>query len=288
MYLKYDKGHAKTTITRVRAVNRRFFRKAGITTFHDITKEVTLDFFRRGRRELEWKPNTFATYLSSLEVFMKWLVKYGYLTQTFLETIEKPKQGKRHPKRLHKDEAIRWLRYVKNFPYQHGGEFASKRNHAIYATFLYTGIRRMELANLEMRDFNLQAMELKVRSGKGDKDRVIPLCYTYIEILQEYLDIRKKYRKTCAEVFTSIKSNKGLTIPSLINIQQRLNKTAPVPCTFHQLRSTFATLMAEGNCEPRALQAMMGHASLETTMGYVDVTTTHLKAQIVRHPLNRA
>jgi site-specific recombinase XerD len=286
VYLSYTKGLSNNTVIRAKMVNAMFCRNTGINQFENITQKVVEDFFQNGRVKLEWKPSTFDTYHKTIMYFFRYACKQGYLQENNAEGIERPKMHKSLPRSFHQDKAEAWLRYVKNYPYNWHQVFCSKRNHAIYATFLFTGLRRSELCRLEMEDLDLKNRELKVIEGKGKKDRVIPLCFAYINIMREWLEIRNKYRKKCPNVFTSCTRDRELSISSLIYIHGELRKHAPFYNTLHQWRHTFATLMIQGGVDLPSLKAMMGHSDISTTMKYVSVSTHHLQSQIIKHPLN--
>lgn len=285
-YHAFIKGHSPETIKRIRQCNTRFVRRTGVRQFEDITIEKVNRFFLESRTKYRWMPTTFQTNHQTIHSFMKWAKTQGYIKENYLDDIEKPKWKRRLPIRLTKDQAFAWLKYVRNYPYSYRAEFYSARNHAIYATFLYTGIRRCELTKLELRDIDLVNLELKVRDGKGGKDRLIPLCFAHAQIVKTYLNIRKKMRFTTPYLFTTLKVRQQLSVASLVHIHNTLRKDAPVSCTIHQLRHTFATLMIEGGCDLPSLSAMMGHAHISTTMHYIKASTHHLKSQITKHPLN--
>jgi site-specific recombinase XerD len=287
VYLIYTKGLSPTTVQTAKNVNSHFFRKMGITSFNEVTPKIVQDFFINGRIKCGWKPGTFVTYHKTILYFFEYAVKQGYLKENFARNIECPKMPKSLPRSFTKDKAVQWLRYVKNYPYHFKQEFFRKRNHAMYATLMFTGLRRCELSRLELADLDLKNRSLRIR-GKGEKDRVISLCSAYIVIMQDWLAVRKKNRKTCPFVFTSWRRNQGLSIGCIEHMHKKLIQDGPFHNTLHQWRHTFATLMIQGGVDLPSVQAMMGHSRIETTMRYVSISNNHLLLQASKHPLNHA
>jgi site-specific recombinase XerD len=123
-------------------------------------------------------------------VFFRWCRQEGHITSNPIESIEVPKLERKIPTKLTKQEAMRILEMVDNFPYQH--PFLRFQTYAIFATFIYTGIRKKELLNLKFTDVDIENLSLFIRQGKGSKDRIIPINYKLAKALQKYLEYRKK------------------------------------------------------------------------------------------------
>jgi len=123
--------------------------------------------------------------------------------------MEMSKTEKKLPPKLTKQEALRLLEIAYNFPYPY--TFQRFRNYAIFATFIYAGLRKKELLNLKIMDVDLVNQSIFVRQGKGSKDRVVPICSTLSGILSRYLEQRSRLNKTCLEFFTLLNRNMGFT-----------------------------------------------------------------------------
>lgn len=283
-YNQYIKGFTKDTVRRFTGTVEYFARKCEITYVSEITEAVARDFFYRGRIDNNWKPATFRTYHKSLLVFMRWCVRRGYLTSNPLQDIEVPKLEKRIPAKLTKQDALKLLELVYNYPY--ANHFVRVRNHAIFATFLYTGLRKSELIHLALTDIDLENMTLFVRQGKGAKDRMIPINPNLAFSLKRYLDERRRLKRTCPEFFVSFNRNMGFTDNGLKHLVNDLQPAFGIRFSLHKLRHTFATLMLEGGCDIYSLSKMMGHSDINTTTIYLAASAEHLRSQIIKHPLN--
>jgi len=255
----------------------------GITSLNQINETTVRQFLINGRANRNWSVHTFIQYHKTIKVFCDWCIQRGHLESNPVCNIETPKPEKRIPKGLSLKQANRLLEIVYNYPYKN--EFYRKRNHAIFATLLYTGLRRNELINLKLTDVNIEQKTLFVRQGKGSKDRIIPLNYNLVDSLGKYIAERERYNKTCPEFFTSIVNNSGIGDQGLKRLIKKMRDVSKIKFSAHTLRHTFATLMLEGGCDIYSLSKLMGHSNISTTTIYLAATTQHLRSQITKHPL---
>ncbi len=283
-YSAYIRGYAPETIRRYRHSIDRYCTVTKVTEISNINTDNVRSLFFYGRTERGWSPNTFKCYYKSLSVFFRWCVENKYMGENPLVDIETPKIEKRLPPKLSKQDATRLLELVYNYPYEY--KFLRYRNHAIFATFVFAGIRKKELTKLKLTDVDLENFTIFINQGKGSKDRVIPISYTLAIILKKYLEERKRLNKTCPEFFTSLNRNMGFTVDGLKHLVKNIQKAFHLKFTVHKLRHTFATLMLEGGCDIYSLSKMMGHDSIKTTTIYLAASAEHLRSQMTKHPLN--
>lgn len=281
---QYFRGYSKDTIKRYRQAIRFFCQYSKITLIEEITNEKLRALFFYGRTERNWKPITFLSYHKSLAVFLRWCKEEGYCKDNFIEKIELPKLEQRLPPKLTKQETFRLLEVVYNYPYQN--KFTQCRNHAIFSTFVFAGIRKKELLRLRYTDVDMENLSIFVNQGKGAKDRVIPICQALAKSLYQYIEQRKKLNKTCPEFFTSWQRNSGISEIMLKRLIIQIRKTTGIYFYIHKLRHTFATLMLEGGCDIYSLSRMMGHTDIKTTTIYLYASAEHLRSQMMKHPLN--
>lgn len=283
-YSKYIRGVSPNTIKRYRQKIGAFYRTSEITNIEEINEKTVQHYFLKGRAEKKWTTATYRTYYMSLKVFFRWCVKHEHLERNYTDVIELPKKEKTLPKGLKKQEALRLLEVVYNYPYTH--KYLKYRNHAIFSMFLFSGVRKNELLHLKLTDVDLENLTLFVRQGKGNKDRIIPISYTLSQSLKRYLLKRQKLRKTCPEFFTSSNRNMGFTESGLKLVTNQIKKASGLDFTIHKLRHTYATLMLEGGCDIFSLSKMLGHSDIKTTTIYLSATAEHLRCQMTKHPLN--
>lgn len=283
-YSKYIKGFSAQTIRRYRQMINFYCKFANITKLEEVTDKNIREFFVFGRTVRNWSPKTFLLFTFSLKVFFRWCIKEGYMTNNPAEGLEVPKIEKRLPVKLTKQDALKLLEVVYNYPYD--WKYLRYRNHAIFATFLFAGLRKKELLSLKLTDVDIDNLSIFVRQGKGAKDRVVPMSYTLAQILKKYLEERRRLKKTCPEFFTSLNRDMGFTDMGMREMIRKIRKTSKIPFTAHKLRHSFATLMLEGGCDIYSLSKMMGHSDIKTTTIYLFASAEHLRSQITKHPLN--
>lgn len=278
------RGYSKDTIRRYRQIVSYYHRFAKISLISEVTDENVRALFYYGRTERNWSVNTFIVHHKSLMVFFRWCVKQGYMSKNPIEEIEVPRLEKKLPPKLNKQNALQLLEVVYNYPYEY--RFLRYRNHAIFAMFIFAGLRRQELLNLKFADVDIENLSIFVRQGKGSKDRVVPMSYTLALSLKRYVEERKRLAKTCPEFFASLNRNRGFTDTGMKRLVQIMRQSSGIKFSVHKLRHTFATLMLEGGCDIYSLSKMMGHSDIKTTTIYLYASADHLRAQITKHPLN--
>lgn len=283
-YSSFIRGYSKPTIARYKNIIDLYCKSSGNTQIDQVNKVNVRAFFYYGRTQRNWQNGTYICSHKSLGVFFEWCKSEGYLSENPIRDVEVPKLEKKLPVKLTKQEALRLLEISYNYPY--GIRFLRYRNHAIFSTFIFAGLRKKELINLKLTDVDLENMTIFVRQGKGSKDRIIPISFTLAQTLKRYLQERKLVNKTCPEFFTSSVLNMGLTESGLKKYVDTIRKTSKIKFTVHKLRHTFATLMLEGGCDIYSLSRMMGHSDIKTTTIYLNASAEHLRGQISKHPLN--
>jgi site-specific recombinase XerD len=283
-YSAFIKGFSKATIARYKAVINFYIRICHISKIEQVTETNVRAFLVFGRTERHWKVNSFISMHVSLRVFFKWCVKEGYMDKNPTDDIELPKVEKRLPPKLTKQDTLKLLEIVYNYPYDY--RFLRYRNHAIFSMFIFAGLRKKELLNIKCVDVDIENLSIFVSQGKGSKDRVIPMSYTLAQTLKRYAEERKRLNKTCSEFFTSLNRNHGYTNSGLKRLVIQMCKASKIKFTIHKLRHTFATLMLEGGCDIYSLSKMMGHTDIKTTTIYLAASAEHLRGQMMKHPLN--
>jgi len=221
-------------------------------------------------------PKTQHLRLTTLQGFFKWLSKYNHISSNPALELVLPKLGKRIPRTV---LTIREIEKVLN-----GIDIESPlglRDRAILETLYSTGIRRMELCNLRNQDLNLEEGFVLVREGKNNKDRVVPIGERAIAWLDKYLwELRPQLAPApdYGIIFLT-KDGKPIRPKHLTVIAYKYVKLAGLGKTgsCHLFRHTMATLMLDGGADIRYIQEMLGHARLETTLVYTNVSKKKLK-----------
>jgi integrase/recombinase XerD len=174
------------------------------------------------------------------------------------------RRGRPLPKTL-SDEAITRLFRIITDP----------RDRAIFALMLRCGLRVGEVANLEFGDVNLFGRQLRF-TGKGRKERVVPLSNEMVNLLKQCLRIRPK--RSPKFFWNKKQPSASLRINSIQRLLKRYGKQAGVEIHCHLLRHTFARQMTEHGVERTALRDLLGHASISSTDGYGKLSDPYVKA----------
>jgi site-specific recombinase XerD len=283
-YSLHIRGYSKDTIKRYRQIIRLYCKFANVTKIEEVTRDNVRNAFYHGRTERQWKPNTFICFHKSLAVFFRWCVSEGYMSFNPTDDIEIPKLEKRLPPKLTKQDSLKLLEIVYNYPYDY--KFLRYRNHAIFSMFIFAGLRKRELLKLRFTDVDMENLTIFINQGKGSKDRIIPMSFTLAQTLKRYMEERKRLNKTCPEFFCSLNRNSAFTDTGLKRLVAKIRAASKLSFTIHKLRHTFATLMLEGGCDIFSLSRMMGHSDIKTTTIYLYASAEHLRLQMTKHPMN--
>jgi integrase/recombinase XerC len=162
---------------------------------------------------------------------------------------------------------------------------ARRRDRAIMETLYSAGLRVSELTGLNWGDIDEELGLLMIRSGKGNKDRLVPIGEPALEALRGWRAVMPQTRSDSA-VITNLRGSR-LTPRAVQNMVARRLISAGIntPITPHGLRHSFATHLLNAGADLRSIQEMLGHSSLTTTQRYTHVSVRHLKEVYRRaHP----
>lgn len=283
-YSLFFKGYSKDTVRRYKYVLDMYCRKEDIKQLSDVTEANLRNLFFVGRTQRNWSTNTYVCFYKTFIVFFKWCITKGYLDHNPMDGIDKPRIEQKLPIKITKQESLRLLEVVYNYP--HLSRFLRCRNHAMFATFIFAGLRKSELLNLMYGDVDIENLSIFVRKGKGSKDRVIPMSPSLAQSLRCYITERKRLNRTCPEFWVSNHYDGPFTVNGLHWLVKNLRRDTKMKFSVHKLRHTFATLMLEGGCDIYSLSKMMGHSDIKTTTIYLSASVEHLRNQMKKHPMN--
>jgi integrase/recombinase XerC len=195
--------------------------------------------------------------------------------------LRSPRAQRRLPAILPEDEVRRLIEADS----EDGGP-AALRDRAILETLYSSGLRVSELVGLNWRDVDDEVGMVLVRSGKGNKDRMVPIGEPALDALKAWRRAMPKAWELDGPVITNLRGGR-LTTRAVENIlaQRILAAGLGSSITPHGLRHCFATHMLNAGADLRSIQEMLGHASLATTQRYTHVSVNHLKEVYRRaHP----
>jgi len=278
------KNYSDSTVTNREVYLRYFVRwceERSVVRPAEVTKPV-LDRYARylyHHRKENGEPLSIASqhkHLVPVRALFKWLTRSNLILYNPASELELPKLEHRLPKAvLTASEADQ----VINQPDLE--DPLGVRDRAILETFYSTGIRRFELIKLKLYDLDVARGTLMVRQGKGKKDRMIPIGDRATAWIDKYLvEVRSSFAYEPDEGFIFLTNEgKSFTPNRLTQLVRNYVDRADIgkrgAC--HLFRHTMATLMLEGGADTRFIQEMLGHAKLETTQIYTQVSIRKLK-----------
>ena len=253
---------------------------------------------RPGRPPRGLSPRSVARRLSAVRSFYAWLLRSRIIGSNPAADVQAPRPKRRLPSTLDADQMASLLapggaqaaRPGDAGPAQPGGPGIDEsnplmvRDRAILELFYSSGLRLAELAGLDLVDLDAADRTVRV-TGKGDKVRVVPVGAPALEAIEAWLAVRVDI---AAPGEMAIFVSKRGTRLARRTIQQRVKLWArrrgtPVGVHPHMLRHSFASHMLESSGDLRAVQELLGHASISTTQVY-----THLDFQHLAHIYDRA
>jgi integrase/recombinase XerD len=185
------------------------------------------------------------------------------------------------PEVLSEEEAIRILEATL-FNTPHG-----LRDRAILEILYSTGLRRQELINLNQEDLLLERQELWIKQGKGRKDRLVPVGEYAVRFTEAYLKLVRPWMVEAVAEKTLFLTMNGqrLTPQSLKLIITKAMKRSGIAkkVTPHTFRHSMATHLLRNGADLRHIQALLGHASLQSTEVYTHLTVEDLKKVVKRN-----
>jgi site-specific recombinase XerD len=162
------------------------------------------------------------------------------------------------------------------------------RDSAVLELLYATGLRASEITGIELDDIDLDGRTVRVL-GKGRRERIVPFGEPAQRALQEYLPVRRRWieARPSESAFFVTPRGKVLTTAGLRRLLARKLEQAALTkrVTPHALRHSFATHLLNAGADLRAIQELLGHASLGTTQRYTHLSTAQMKAVYDRsHP----
>lgn len=244
-------------------------------------------YLREGSKK-KLSNRSLARFLSALSSFQKYL-KENRKARQYLFVIPRIKYSSRLPSFVTQADSARL--------FDHQNSRDDKKTYQYFRDFMIvsllyvSGIRREELARLDLRDIENNQNMLSVL-GKGKKQRMVPLGESTKPEFEEYLSRRTEFidGKTVGKAIKNealFLNNRGerLSLRSIDRLVKAFGKSGGISLTPHKLRHSFATHLLENGADLLLIKELLGHASLSTTQKYTHVTAERLKSVYAKsHP----
>jgi len=288
-YLRFERGYRPHTLqTYQRQLEQLALSLQDQPRLHwlNLTEQQLQQHIAACRRQ-GLKPRSIALCAAAIRSFYRYLQLQGIRSDNPAGYLTVPKAGRNLPKNLDVDQVTRLL------DIDTSDNILACRDKAIMELFYSSGLRLEELVNAELHDIDWQARLITV-TGKGNKQRILPVGSVALQALQQWLQVRpaltEKLPESDKQALFISKQQRRI---SARHVRQRLDMWAAQQGLGqhlhpHMLRHSFASHMLESSSDLRAVQELLGHANLSTTQVYTHLDFQHLaKVYDNAHPRAR-
>lgn len=286
IYLKLEKGLQPNSVEAYMSDIAKF---ANFIGNEDDLLYVTLDQMRDflySLTDIGINARSQARIMSALRSFYQFLKLDGYIEHDNTELLKSPKLAMKLPEVLTLEEIDDIINSI-DLSKKEG-----QRNRAIIEVLYSCGLRVSELCSMKMSDLYIEEQFIRI-TGKGDKQRLVPISPRAIAELEAYFEDRSRI---CIKpgyedyIFISERLKKPLSRIMVFHMIKEAVELAGINKTVspHTFRHSFATHLLEGGANLRVIQAMLGHKSISTTEIYTHIDSTRMREEIImHHPRNK-
>ena len=220
------------------------------------------------------EPATIARKLSAVRAFLRFLRREKVIEENLAMLLRPPKAKKSLPSFLTVEQAGALV--------EQPNATAKLREAALFEVMYGCGLRVSECVGLDLADVETDV--IVVRAGKGRKDRVVPLGEKAARAIERWLPARLALQPVDEALFVNARGRR-LTTRSVRRFLDAQAQAASLPKTHpHALRHSYATHLLSSGADLRAIQELLGHASLKTTARYAHVDFEYLARAYQNHP----
>ena len=244
-----------------------------------LSKLQLRDYFTK-LKQRGLKPATLARKLAAIKAFYNFLVNEGYLEQSPAESLEASAKSQRLPKFL----SLQEMEAILNQP--NLGTLTGYRDKALLETMYATGMRVSETVTVLLKKVDIKR-EYLITSGKGAKERMLPLGSKAIQYLEHYISfvrpqlLHAEQNKAAEQVEELFVTSWGgpMTRQRVNELIEEYARSAGITkrVTPHMLRHSFATHLLNNGTDLRVVQELLGHADISTTQIYTHVDVARLR-----------
>lgn len=240
----------------------------------DQLQRADLVAYVTARSEADIKPRSIAAELTVFRIFWRDLLTQEKVTNGTILRVKAPPAGEHLPRYLTVTEYQRLEQIVQTATAAHRPK--DRFNRAWFYLFAHAGLRKSEVLNLRLGDCDLNGQRLRVQSGKGNRDRVIPLTPHLVSVLQAYLTVREPSAADHLLIYKGAPVKPHLLPDRLRAFGRKADIESVTP---HRLRHTFATFLINQGMPITSLQKLLGHQDINKTLIYARVFDETVRAQ---------
>ena len=285
-YLKLERSLAENSIGAYVSDVEKLFQyleaNNNVASINTITLKDLREFIK-WLNELGAPPSTQARVIAGIKSFFLYLLQEEMISDDPAVLLETPKVARKLPDTLNLHEIDLLINAID------ASKPEGMRNKAIIEVLYGCGLRVSELINLKISNLFEESEFIKV-VGKGNKERIVPIGATALKLTKIYINevrVHSTLKKGNEDYIFLNRFGAKLSRISIFNLIKQLAIVAGIKKNIspHTLRHSFATHLIEGGADLRAIQDMLGHASITTTEIYTHLDRDYLKTVITEfHP----
>ena len=209
--------------------------------------------------------------ISTLKTFFQWIEKNKWITVNPVVELDQVKIANTLPVVPGEVEIKQW------FDFLYASDAFHARDKAMFELLYGCGLRVSEVVGLVWEDVDFDRLEVRIRQGKRNKDRVVPIGEWMSQCLIEYQQEQITNRLNSKHIFLNAK-HKPMTTRGVFYILQKMVQKCPAPFQLspHSFRHAYATHLLNHGADLRSIQELLGHSNLSTTERYTKVSMTKL------------
>ena len=273
-YILLEKRLSKNTYDSYKFDLECFYNYFNNQDIQSINEKDITNYLEYLQKEKKLTPRSIERHLTTLRGFFKYLVKTEIIKYDITKNIDNLKLGKFLPTTLTVSEVDKLMDIKLDNPFNY-------RTKAMLELMYGSGLRVSELVNLELNDIDLYNCTILI-TGKGSKERIVPLGEYAKEYLEKYLAVRNELiKKKNGNPDKLFLNNHGKPISRngfnfLLNNLLK-EKEIDKNVTPHTLRHSFATHMLDNGADLRTIQELLGHSDIVTTRIYTHISKKAIK-----------
>lgn len=256
-----------------------FLEYQNIFDINSISTRIIRQYFYYAKESRDLGSSTVSKIIAIIKSFFNYLEEDDIIIKNPSRKIKVPKKINKIPSVMSKYEVDLIIHSVDFAPSRYRRN--TTRDRLILTLLYYTGIRRNELLNLNWSDLNLSKSTLIIRSGKGNKDRLIPLHKNVSFLLDKYIKERLPINTDALIVGERSRRMCKCSFVNLLKMYLKISGLKKKRYTAHSFRHSFATHLIESGVDLFKVQSLLGHASLETTRVYINFNISQVVARAI-------
>lgn len=281
-YLSDERGFSQNTIAAYRNDLAQFVSFVEARPNPAVDRDAVLSFVL-DLKEKRYAPTTIARKIAAVRSYFHYLVSKGLTREDPTEDLDSPKVGRSLPRAVSVADVDRLMKATGDAQTPEAA-----RDRAMLELLYATGMRVSELVSLDVDDVNVLAGCVRC-AGRAGKSRVIPVEYSRMQAVDHYLREARPLLLRQPDQNALFLNHRGerLTRQGFwLIIKGYAKRAGIVAITPHTLRHSFAAHQLSNGAELKALQEILGHASISSTQVYTQVTNDRLRREFERaHPL---